>query len=79
MLATKKGREYAHQIPLERLLLETDMPARDGNDLPANVWLAELGNVVAGLSQLKNLSLEEVKTTLANTSAALLDFPESSL
>ena len=27
MLATKRGREYARQIPLDRLLLETDAPA----------------------------------------------------
>lgn len=29
MLASKRGREYARQLPAERLLLETDYPPRD--------------------------------------------------
>ena len=30
MLASKRGREYARQIPLERLLIETDAPRTFG-------------------------------------------------
>ena len=72
MLASRRGREYARQIPLDRLLLETDMPSREGDTLPANVWRAELGNALAGIAQLKGLDRDALATRLATTSAALL-------
>ncbi len=31
-LKTRRGREYARQIPADRLLLETDLPERNGHD-----------------------------------------------
>lgn len=72
MLASRRGRAYARQIPLDRLLLETDMPSRSGDPLPADVWRAELGNALAGLSQLKELPTAEVAEHLAETSRRLL-------
>lgn len=75
MLASRRGREYARQIPLERLLLETDMPARDGEPLPATAWHAELNNALAGIAQLKSLPADELAERLAATSEALLATP----
>lgn len=72
MLASRRGREYARQIPLDRLLLETDMPSREGEPLPANVWHAELGNALAGIAQLKDIDHEAAALQLATTSATLL-------
>lgn len=72
MLASRRGREYARQIPLDRLLLETDMPSREGETLPANVWRAELGNALAGIAQLKGFDRDALATRLAATSAVLL-------
>lgn len=72
MLASRRGREYARQIPLDRLLLETDMPARAGEPLPPAVWRAELDNALAGIAQLKNLDRAAVLEALNTTSAALL-------
>lgn len=72
MLASRRGREYARQIPLDRLLLETDMPAHDGESLPANIWEAELRNALTGISQLKDIDPADLSRQLATTSEALL-------
>lgn len=72
MLASRRGREYARQIPLDRLLLETDMPSRAGDPLPADVWRAELGNALAGIAQLKQLGREHALGAIDQTSARLL-------
>lgn len=72
MLASRRGREYTRQIPLDRLLLETDMPSRAGDSLPASVWRAELGNALVGIAQLKQLGREDALSTINRTSARLL-------
>lgn len=72
MLASRRGREYARQIPLNRLLLETDMPARAGEPLPAEIWEAELRNALAGIAQLKDVDRTVLAQQLAITSEALL-------
>lgn len=48
MLATRRGREYARQIPPERLLLETDLPASPGQG--ATLGPGELARELAGHS-----------------------------
>ena len=72
MLASRRGREYARQIPLDRLLLETDMPAREDEPLPAAVWRADLGNALSGIAQLKAVDRSTVAAQIAATSAELL-------
>lgn len=72
MLASRRGREYARQIPLDRLLLETDMPSREDDTLAAEAWRAELGNALAGIAQLKQLPREEALDAINQTSARLL-------
>lgn len=72
MLASRRGREYARQIPLDRLLLETDMPARAGEPLPAEIWEAELRNALTGIAQLKDIDPTALAQQLATTSEALL-------
>lgn len=75
MLASRRGREYTRQIPLDRLLLETDMPDRDGETLPANVWEAELRNALTGIAQIKGLDPAALSKQLAVTSETLLARP----
>lgn len=72
MLASRRGREYARQIPLNRLLLETDMPSREDDVLAANVWRAELNNALSGITQLKLLDHRNAAEQLARTSVHLL-------
>lgn len=47
MLATRRGREYARQIPGERLLLETDLPEAPGSELSASDIAASLARAAA--------------------------------
>ena len=79
MLVSRRGREYARQIPLDHLLLETDMPSRAGETLPANVWQAELGNALSGIAQLKAIDRTLLAERLATTSAALLGTEQAPL
>ena len=72
MLASRRGREYARQIPLGQLLLETDMPARKDDNLPAEVWRAELNNALSGIAQLKGIDRAELAEHIASTSRELL-------
>ena len=43
MLATRRGREYARQVPGDRLLFETDLPEAPGQGLSAPGIAASLG------------------------------------
>ena len=72
MLASRRGREYARQIPVSQLLLETDMPARAGDKLPAEVWRAELDNALSGIAQLKGIDRANLAERIASTSRELL-------
>lgn len=61
MLATKRGREYARQIPLDRLLLETDAPAEPNKETTARQLadsLARTSEVVAALKKCDTKSIE---------------------
>ena len=70
--ASRRGREYARQIPVSQLLLETDMPARAGDKLPAEVWRAELDNALSGIAQLKGIDRANLAERIASTSRELL-------
>lgn len=72
MLASRRGREYTRQIPVDQLLLETDLPARAGDKLPAEVWRAELGNALSGIAQLKGIDRANLAEHIASTSRELL-------
>ena len=53
MLRTKRGREYARQLPADRLLLETDLPP--GEDVPfsATQIIASLERTLAQLQTIR--------------------------
>ncbi|MFQ9751750.1 MAG: TatD family hydrolase [Collinsella aerofaciens] len=68
MLATKRGREYARQIPLNRLLLETDAPAEQNKETTARQLVDSLGRtseVVAAIKKCDSRSIESA--VLGNT------------
>ena len=76
MLASKKGRAYVRSIPAERLLLETDLPSKAGEDLSASAHCEALEALLAILAcELKEDQAELSNRIAAN--AALL-FDESS-
>ena len=64
MLATKRGREYTRQIPLDRLLLETDAPAEPGAETSARQLADSLIRTSEIIAALKNCAAESVKSVV---------------
>lgn len=69
MLATRRGREYARVIPLDRLLLETDLPPDDEAGFTLDAWEADLRGALCTLEEIRGTQLGE---TLAQNSQRLL-------
>lgn len=68
MLATKRGREYARQIPLDRLLLETDAPAEANTETSAQSLIRSLTWTSERIASLKNRDAECIESAvLANS------------
>lgn len=74
MLATKRGREYARQIPLGRLLLETDAPAEPQADASARQLITSLKSVSRHIAELKNRSVGDVESIVLGNSHSIFDF-----
>lgn len=72
MLGTRRGREYARQIPVERLLLETDLPADRGPG-SAEVIAASLECTLATVAELKGTDAEQLGQRICEHSCKLLD------
>ena len=74
MLASKRGREYARQIPLDRLLLETDAPARPQADASAQQLITSLKSVSRHIAELKNCVVESAESIVLENSHFIFDF-----
>lgn len=74
MLATKRGREYARQIPLDRLLLETDAPTEPGAETSARQLIDSLIRTSEIIASLKNCAAESVKSVVLRNSHSIFDF-----
>ena len=72
MLATRRGRAYAHDLPLDRLVLETDAPSRPGEPLSAAGWLAQLTEALTALAAARGTEPAALAPALAATSKRLL-------
>ena len=55
MLETRRGREYARQVPLERLLTETDLPPEQGAPFSAEKICASLERTLSRLADIRGL------------------------
>lgn len=74
MLATKRGCEYTRQIPLDRLLLETDAPTEPQADTSAQQLITSLKNVSRHISELKNCAAESAESIVLGNSHSIFDF-----
>lgn len=74
MLATKRGREYARQIPLDRLLLETDAPAEPQADASAQQLITSLKSASRHIAELKNCVVESAESVVLENSRFIFDF-----
>lgn len=67
MLASKRGREYARQIPLDRLLLETDAPAEANTEISAQSLIRSLESASEHVASLKKCDAKHIESAvLAN-------------
>lgn len=74
MLATKRGREYARQIPLDRLLLETDAPTEENEDTTAQSLVESLTSVSKSIATLKNCDARRIESVVLANSRSIFDF-----
>ena len=74
MLATKRGREYVRQIPLDRLLLETDAPAEPQADASARQLITSLKSASLHIAELKNCVVESAESIVLENSRFIFDF-----
>lgn len=59
MLRTRRGREYARQLPLKRLLTETDLPAEDKTALSAGEVDGEIRRTLEELSLIRGIDVTD--------------------
>jgi TatD DNase family protein len=59
MLRTRRGREYARQLPLKRLLTETDLPAEDQTGLSAGMVDGAILQTLAELSRIRGTDVTD--------------------
>lgn len=69
MLATGKGREYVKAIPADRILLETDAPAEQGQRYSYAELRAELEKAADGVAAIKG---EDALEVIEQTTRAVL-------
>lgn len=75
MLRTKRGRAYVSQVPVDRLLLETDLPRDPGSgdavEVVSAALVAALRDTVAEVATLRSMDEAELKNALAENAEAL--------
>ena len=72
MLASRKGKNYAAQLPLTQLLLETDMPACAHSTYTIPSHMLEAARTIELLAQIKHMDAHAVAQTLYENACALL-------
>lgn len=71
-LQTRRGREYARILPVERLLTETDLPKGERSPATADDILDSLTRVIEGIAAARNTPAEAVRLEIAANAAELL-------
>lgn len=73
MLASKRGREYARQIPLDRLLLETDAPAEANTETSAQSLIRSLTRTSMRIASLKNCDAKHIESAVLANARSVFD------
>jgi Tat protein secretion system quality control protein TatD with DNase activity len=73
MLASKRGREYARQIPLDRLLLETDAPAEPNTETSAQSLIRSLTRTSMRIASLKNCDAKRIESVVLANAHSVFD------
>lgn len=72
MLRTRRGREYARQLPADRLLLETDLPPGEDVEFTAAQIHDSLMRTAEQIAQIRGTSVPDVLAITRDNSAFLL-------
>lgn len=72
MLNSKRGREYARQIPEQQLLIETDAPPQLDSPYHAQAIVEELDATLDSLAELRDTDRGHLSRVIAERSIALL-------
>jgi len=67
MLSTRRGREYARQIPDGQLLTETDLPPKEGEPFPVEEIVASLERTLSQLEAIRGKVVREIAAKNAQT------------
>lgn len=73
MLTSKRGREYARQIPLDRLLLETDAPAEPYTETGAQSLIRSLTRASMRIASLKNCDAKRIESAVLANAHSVFD------
>ena len=73
MLASKRGREYARQIPLNRLLLETDAPAEQNKETTARQLVDSLARTSEVVAAIKKCDSRSIKSAVLGNTHSIFD------
>lgn len=73
MLASKRGREYARQISLDRLLLETDAPAESNTETSAQSLIRSLTRTLERIATLKNCDVQHIESAVLANARSVFD------
>ena len=73
MLRTRRGREYARQLPSERLLLETDLPPGENVAFFAQEIRAQLERTVEEIARIRGVTPHEIACLTCNNANRILN------
>lgn len=73
MLASKRGREYVRQIPLDRLLLETDAPAEPNTETSAQSLIRSLTRTSERIASLKKCDIKRIESAVLANARSVFD------
>ncbi len=74
MLTTKRGREYARQISLDRLLLETDAPTEPSAETTTQSLVKSLASASEGIASLKKCDARCIQTAASANAGSIFAF-----
>ena len=78
MLATKKGRAYLKQLPLNQILRETDLPRRDGECASIDTLIRSLTRTLDEIARIKGCTNEDVYQEIHKQQNVVLTILEGS-
>jgi len=78
MLATKKGRAYLKQLPLNQILLETDLPRRDGECSSIDTLIRSLTRTLDEIARIKGCTNEDAYQEIHKQQNVVLTILEGS-